>query len=57
MSPKTKNNAHRIPRSSSKKAHPPVRGGRYWGEIGGVEKFKRTRRQARRAWAREDRQY
>ena len=54
---RNKNNAKQVSHISSKKIHRPIRGGRYWGEIGGIEKFKYSRRQARRTWAREDNQY
>lgn len=54
---RNKNNAKKVSRNSSKNAFRPIRGSCYWGEIGGVEKFQNTRRQARRVWAREDKRY
>jgi len=58
MSRNFKKYANKVSRSSShKNAHRPVRGSCYWGETGGIEKFQNTRRQARRVWAREDKQY
>ncbi len=54
---RNKNSNKKASNVSSKNAHRPIRGGCYWGETGGLEKFQNTRRQARRVWAKEDRQY
>jgi hypothetical protein len=54
---RNKNSSKKGSRVSSKNAPRPIRGSRYLEEIGGIEKFKNTRRQARRVWAREDNRY